>query len=74
MKLSEKQKNKLMQIVSGSYLTEDYPDGFQDLDDKHLMYFIQENTWVTFENVGAREIKNVIQSAYEDIIAFIEEL
>jgi hypothetical protein len=67
-------RNKLVQRLSGHFLSEQLPDNWHELSEEELSTFIEANTWEPLEHCNADEIFEVIDVLTRDVEAIIEEV
>lgn len=72
IKLTEHQKFLILQAVSGDFLTENYPDNWEDLSEAEQDQFLADNAWEPFENMGTDDVANIIDNAKCNIVRMLE--
>lgn len=56
--------------ASSHFLTEQFPDNFDEMDEEEILKFINEHRWQPFENKFADEVWGNIEVLAEDFINF----
>lgn len=64
----------ILQAASSMFLTEEYPDDWEELDEEQQTDFINDHCWQPFEYKEADEVRQLIDNAYTTITFLINKL
>ena len=64
-------KFDLLQHASGSFLTDELPDNYEDLEDSERDDFLTEHAWEKFEEDTANTIWTHIENSADDTERFL---
>lgn len=59
------------QLASGMFLTQNFPDSWDEMSKERKEEFVEDNIWEPFEGIQASEIIEYIDSHSDAIIRFI---
>lgn len=71
MKITDEYRAKVNQMCSGHFLTEPYPDNFEELTSGEQNEFVEDHAWAPFEYMPANEVMSIIDAAAYETMAFI---
>jgi hypothetical protein len=64
--------NELFILASNSFLCEELPDNYDEMEENELIEFVGENIWQPLENHSAEEVISMIDSSARTMIEFLE--
>ena len=77
MKLTDEQRDDIIQVASGHYLCESLPDNWRDMDNDednefNLYEFCSDNAWEPFQYWEGKELFECIDAAAYSTVRYIE--
>jgi len=64
---------KAMITASGNYLTENFPDDYQDWEDESLLQFMEDHAWQPLEDMPVEWVYEQIEICASLLVRFCED-
>ena len=72
-KITDAMINRATQNASGHFLTEHFPDNWEEMDGDDLLAFIDDHVWEPLEGWSADSVLELIENAAQCTISFIKQ-